>query len=812
MKLIKLGVILCPALLLVGCNDENPWANTDGEGHISPIIVTDGSVKEMKPVVRAEEVIETPALEEFRLDLTKKDGSFSKSWQSLADFSEEEMFSVGAYKMEASYGSLEKEGFESPYFYGSAEFEVEEGETSDVNITASLANTMVSIEYTEAFKTYFKSYSTQLHSKGGDYIVFTADETRPAYLRPGEVSLVVSLVKPNGVAGSFEPAVIQTNPRHHYHISLDVNEGEVGEVQLEINFDDTTVTDNVVIDLSDDLMLSEEPILTPEGFDNGVAFDVFECQPADTKKQFSIVADGGLGSVVMTINSAQLLAKGVPTEIDLMTATPAQQALLESIGFNIAGLWKNPDKMGLIDLTNVFKSIEGAGTHEFTIVVKDKLMKVTEPVKLVANTKAVELSFLSAENSKLGTNYADVKLNYNATGFDEFVTFDALNATGTWVKANVVSVSNTGNEYSVRLAIPEGSFDVKVRAKYNGKERSNITVVRQGVTLAVSDYNVWGSKAIVDVTAIPSSTDFNNIELYVSTSGGEYVHHANISRDAANKKITLLGLTPGTKYSVKGSDTGAYESTYPSLEFTTETAQQVGNAGFEEWTTSDFTYKVTWGGNKTTKWYLPWIDENNAWWDVNSRKTLLQEVSAAYANYKVYPTVTYINSGAYQGNCAAQISTVATGTAASEIASGKSFQGEIFIGKANTSQQDAWAYASTGHSFTSRPTSMSFYYQYEYYQNDSFNVVVQVKAADGSVIAENTVSGEQADVSTWTKFDVPLNYTVTNKKAASIFISFKSTTSSSPAVEKRKLTCANGDSDNHYIGSVLRIDDIVLNY
>ena len=215
MKLIKSGAILCSALLLIGCNEENPWHNSNGNGHISPIVVTDGTVKEMKTVTRAEELITTPSVEELRLDLKKLDGSFSKSWESVSEFSEEELFSVGAYTMEASYGSMENEGFESPYFYGSAEFEVEEGETSDVNITTSLANTMVSIEYTDAFKTYFKSYSTQLHSKGGDYIVFTADETRPAYLRPGEVSLVVSLEKPNGVSGSVEPDVIKTKPRHH---------------------------------------------------------------------------------------------------------------------------------------------------------------------------------------------------------------------------------------------------------------------------------------------------------------------------------------------------------------------------------------------------------------------------------------------------------------------------------------------------------------------------------------------------------------------------------------------------------------------
>lgn len=811
MKFTKFGTFLFSALLVSSCSDENPWTGVAGEGGISPRVVTDNTVTDVVPITRAEEQLEAPSVDDFKLTLTKSDGSYSINWESVNLFPVEESFSIGTYKMEASFGDAEKEGFECPYFYGSAEFEVEEGETTEVGITASLANTMVSIDYTDAFKTYFKTYSTQLHSKGGDYIAFIPGETRPAFLRPGEVSLTVSLVKQNGVSATFEPAAIQTAAKHHYHITLDVNNGETGDAQLSILFDDSLVEEDIVIDLSDELMLSPEPEVTAKGFTPGESFSVYECQPADEAKQFVLVAKGGLGSVILTTKSEQLLAKGLPEELDLMAATAAQQALLRQLGFEIGGLWKNPDKMAFVDLTNVFSIIEGAGTHEFTLVAKDKLTKVSLPITMTATTMGVDLNITGATASALGSNFTDLTVEYTGNSFNKNVTFEALNSNGTWVKCNVISVNNNGNTYTARVAIPSGSYDVKVRAKYCGKERSEVTVSRHGVTLAVNDYDVWATKATVSISTIPSSVNFDDVALYVAGGSGEYAIHTNIERDATNKTITLLGLTPGTSYSVKGSATGQYEEYYPALTFTTEAAQQVGNAGFEEFSTAIFNYKIAiTGAAKTANWYLPWTDESTAWWDVNSRTTLRTEPTTAYQNYKVYPTITYINSGAHGGTNAAQIATVATGHMASEWASGTAYAGELFIGKSNTGHQDDWGYASTGHAFSSRPTSMSFYYQYDSYDGEQFYMKIDVLAADGSILTTSEQTGGAA--SEWTKFDVPLTYQQTNKKAAKIFITFKSSTSSDPGVTKKKLTHVGSDNENHYIGSVLRVDDIVLNY
>jgi len=67
-------------------------------------------------------------------------------------------------------------------------------------------------------------------------------------------------------------------------------------------------------------------------------------------------------------------------------------------------------------------------------------------------------------------------------------------------------------------------------------------------------------------------------------------------------------------------------------------------------------------------------------------------------------------------------------------------------------------------------------------------------------------------VSSWTEMTMDLNYSNTAVKAASIFMTFRSSTKSHPSVRKRKLTYYNSDDDNHYIGTVLRVDDVELLY
>ncbi len=81
--------------------------------------------------------------------------------------------------------------------YGAAECVVKDGEVVTPEVSCTLANTMVSVEFDRELATEFDECALTFHSNGGGFITYGMDESRKAYLRPGniEVGLYVKLRK-----------------------------------------------------------------------------------------------------------------------------------------------------------------------------------------------------------------------------------------------------------------------------------------------------------------------------------------------------------------------------------------------------------------------------------------------------------------------------------------------------------------------------------------------------------------------------------------------------------------------------------------
>ena len=331
-------------------------------------------------------------------------------------------------------------------------------------------------------------------------------------------------------------------------------------------------------------------------------------------------------------------------------------------------------------------------------------------------------------------------------------------------------------------------------------------------TIKIQDYDIWATR-LADATVQLTGGNMSRAKVQYSADEKNWIDVRNMNANPFHVN-TIAGLQPATKYYLRV----LYDDWTPISEvvsFTTEAAPQLGNSGFEDFQCLDFVYKPQAGSNKTEPWYLPWKDgETDQWWDVNSKRTLRTEPTQQYLEYKCYPTVTYITNGVHGGSKAAQIATVGTGHTANDLQSMSFlsiYSGELFIGKSNDKHQDDWDYASKGHAFIGRPTAMKFWYQFDAYNNESFYVCVELMDASGKVIASAEES-DSSSKSSWTECSMTLSYTDTTAKAASIFVTFKSSNASSPKVTKKKLAYYNSDDDNHYIGTVLRIDDIQLAY
>lgn len=301
---------------------------------------------------------------------------------------------------------------------------------------------------------------------------------------------------------------------------------------------------------------------------------------------------------------------------------------------------------------------------------------------------------------------------------------------------------------------------------------------------------------------------------YKAAADGEW-QDAGLSSDSGSVLSfnNISGLTPETEYQLRAIYNGN-EAAAVQTSLTTEAAAQVGNSGFEEWQTSvfKFTYDIPFiGGEHNIDWYHPWSsEETDIWWAVNSRKTMPSSTSIISDNWNWvrFPTVAYTTESCHGSN-AAVVYSVNVGdwlTAAALV--GDRVAGELFIGTAD----DSGNHSSEGHSFGSRPDSLCFMYKYESNGGETFSVHAELYSEDGTVIATASTDSGSAS-SSWLKFSLPFQYTDTARKAARIYVSFKSTSASKPSVTGNKvITIADNAQYTGNFGSVLYLDDLQLIY
>lgn len=322
----------------------------------------------------------------------------------------------------------------------------------------------------------------------------------------------------------------------------------------------------------------------------------------------------------------------------------------------------------------------------------------------------------------------------------------------------------------------------------------------------VDDGNVW-ARRVYNVTM---TTDGNPEYLYplVKAEGSEeWVRPAfTESVSEGSKTVTITGLEPSTKYQVVAAYVDNANISEEVREFTTEVEQQVGNAGFEEW--SEWEYYV----NKSSilVWemvdvyqtnYAPYSDDSSRWWDSNNSETTPGDRTPTGATYKSFPMVSYVSGRT--GEKAAQLMVIAiSNTATSGTAPSPTVGfGRIFTGVYGGEQ---------GRSFPSRPDKMKFWYKYSPNDSDIFKVYVSIKSGD-TVIGEGTFTSSESKAN-WTDLSVDITYSRADLKADGIYIEFVSGSDSNKWDYDQSITYGGNKTANVHGGSTLTIDDIELIY
>lgn len=853
MKIKILTAAFLLAILGGSCTDDKGKELGPEQGTIKPTFTADYGVKDSRKATSkaGAPAVATPPIEYFFVHLTSANGATDKTWSSVGEMPTDQKWPVGKYTLEAYYGDLDNEGFNMPYFHGDATFQVYDGTESTPEIVCTLKNTMVSLEYTEAFKNYFTQYKTTIHSSGGAYITFEGNEARAAYVKPGNVTMAMQLVKQDGTILNFEPAQItDAKAKTHYHITFDVNEGNVGDVTLNITYDATTEDEPITIQVGD-VTSAGEPVLAPVGFVNYTAED------PSTKKSFiegdepaadlyaTLIAEAGFQEAVLTTQSQYLISKGWPAEIDLVQATPEQKALFMHYGLKVAGLWSTKEEvMGVVDFRGVIthlRTYNSSSDHAFTLKLKDKLMRVTEPLTLSLSTRSVVLNMISAEGVKMGAADAKVTFSFDANKPEQALKFQVL-VGSTWSDCATKSiVKNSENNYTATITLPAVfTEDFKVRAVYRENVKTSneqeVNVILPNLALNHNDYDVWAKEATLSLTSSDSDAgslaSLSSFKLYVSTDGTTF-NPINATRDGVNFKLT--GLTPGTTYHFKASVVSDPNRASADHTLTTEAATSVPNGDFEDLTETIKITGLQCGGayqRLATNNYVNTIDltisEPTGWTSINSttfnyngaatkntwfvvpstyNTTIYSKVNASQAGItKNYKAVAYNNLSAQHGSNAMVLRNVAwdlNGTVPSRV----NWRGDSYW---NNTAPSSIANRSAGElnydgSFASRPVKLKGYYKYENNQASEVGVISADLYSGATKIASG--KGHFNAEGSYTAFSIDLTYSNTALKATRLVIKIKASNA-----ETIVTTNYANEGDQCSYGAMLTIDNLTFEY
>lgn len=843
--------------MLNGCGDD---AVVQGHGGIAIKIGVDSHVINcVESRGSVEELLGGVSSDQLKIKLQHESGKHTFSYKSSDEFPTAYKFPIGKYAVTAACGDVEDEGIDKPAFEGKADIEVFTNDVTPVDLTASLANCIIQVDYSSGFKIYMKEFYSELNSSSGKtFRVPGMDEDGTMFFKPGSTSVTVHFVKPDGKSGTVTLPQFDAQPQHLYRVTFDVD-AQFGVAELNITFNDKAIPMVRPIDLSKDIDVIPVPYLVARGFDpkKNAPVNFIESLPFDKELDMQIIAIGGLQSVKLKTVSRALCIEGTddhffPKEIELMGASEEDKALLRYYGLEVYGLWNNPEQMGIVDFSDILKSIRYIYNEitSFTVVATDRFGRESEPMTL--NLKPIELELkLTSTN---GTDYAlgifedeaHVHVRYSGgVQFADQLRFEYVDDNGNWVPAKVkdIQVSPTSSLYPGNdnfqlcafVKVPANTQDVKLHAHCGNKVSNDVVFKRVGSYMSFDkEFDTDGiytfakqAKVHLEMTGIDRST----IEIYARKKGeGDNawtkVPSTPVPAGSAASTITVSGLTPDTNYELqaraKKTGEGADDQlcvTNEVVEINTEKATQLPNGNMDEWSRVN---------GKTNLWWVayPGSTPDATVWGTMNQLTTSEGGSNTNAfdsnrdgcSYNAYSGTREETNG-HTGKCAV-ISTVGWGKGngsdgsfgikakCNYLTPGELYlSGECLVAERKADYQP--------YAFTSRPSGMKFWYKYIPKNSSDYGYAeVEIYDSNKQIIASDKF--EVRNAPDWTEKTLSLSYPVDCTKAAYIQVKFISSVNSDcHSINNTNLNYPpknNTGGDGRFTGSEMYIDDIELIY
>lgn len=212
-------------------------SQTGGNGRVAFVVSSNDVVADMTKS-NVSDYTALPAAGDFTITIL--DESSSQFWSGkISEWDSSTPLPAGNYTVNASYGDIEDEGFDKPYFTGTQNFAVKGGETSSVSVPVALGNTIIKISCSEYFKKYYSDYTFKLTRGTAEIATFVKDETKGAFIDGYKIKVEGTLTGELKTY-SFEKEYTGLDEATAYTLNFDAP--NVGGSTITISFNDTVET------------------------------------------------------------------------------------------------------------------------------------------------------------------------------------------------------------------------------------------------------------------------------------------------------------------------------------------------------------------------------------------------------------------------------------------------------------------------------------------------------------------------------------------------------------------------------------------
>lgn len=427
--------------------------------------------------------------------------------------------------------------------------------------------------------------------------------------------------------------------------------------------------------------------------------------------------------------------------------------------------------------------------EQFTSLNKDyQLSTMTDEEKIALSDAGITLPLIGSNEPKITFSQA-----FNARLLSKNEDDGVVENT---ITINSVQANNRENKDEVPLTY-------------------TIAVHKPEFTVNVLEGNIWSKTFTAEEISV--SEGKGNLETIKKNLVYQYQEADGIWQDFGNQdaRQQVFAEHPQNRnYKVRALYRNVLASNEVEVEL--EEPKALPNGNMDEWTET----------TRTTSWWVfgtkyadqpffePWNSSVEQWWDTNSIITMPTSITATGINFKCFPTTTFKTPGYEETGKAAVIRTINVNNAnTSGTHFGDNIRGILYAGTTSSDGN-----LSEGRPWNSRPTQLSFKYQYSSYDNEHFGVYIELYAdGNSSPIATGSYESVNGESKTnFTQQSINLEYSNLELKPSIIKIKFCSVAiNDEPAIQKNVQVNVPEGSSNYYNvhgGSVLTVDDISLIY